>query len=64
LKIATIVNAEIIQLEEKTGSIEIGKWADIIVVDGQPDEDINVIRNPEQIPLAMREGVLLKNLLN
>ena len=63
LKTATIINAEIMQLKEKTGSIEIGKWADIIVVDGKPDEDINIITHPEQIPIVMREGVLLKNLL-
>lgn len=63
LKTATIVNAEIMNLKEKTGSIEIGKWADIIVVDGRPDEDIDVITHPERIPVVMREGLLLKNKL-
>jgi len=27
------------RMEAKIGTIEIGKWADIIAVDGHPDED-------------------------
>ena len=61
LKTTTIINAEILNLKEKTGSIEVGKWADIIVVEGQPDEDIDVITDPRRIPLVMRSGLLLKN---
>lgn len=63
LKAATIVNAEILKLKDKTGSLEIGKWADIIIVDGNPDEDIDIITNPNNIPFVMREGKVIKNLL-
>jgi len=63
LKAATIVNAGIIGLKDKTGSIEIGKWADIIVVDGNPDEDINVINEPAKIRLVMKDGKIMKSTL-
>ncbi|MFC2028813.1 amidohydrolase family protein [Chloroflexota bacterium] len=64
LKAATIVNAEILRLKDKTGSIEIGKWADIIIVEGNPDEDINVITEPSKIKMVMKDGKVMKNTLN
>jgi imidazolonepropionase-like amidohydrolase len=64
IKTGTISNARIMNLGNQTGSIEPGKWADILVVDGNPDEEIRVITQPERISLVMREGYLLKNLLN
>ena len=41
---ATRTNAEILKMDDKVGTIEIGKLADIIVVDGNPDEDFNAFR--------------------
>jgi imidazolonepropionase-like amidohydrolase len=64
LKAATSVNAEILCLKEKTGSIETGKWADIIVVDGKPDEDINVITDTSKIQMVMKYGQIIKDTLN
>jgi len=40
----------------KVGSIEIGKIADIIVVEDNPLQDIRVLQNPENIKLVMKEG--------
>jgi imidazolonepropionase-like amidohydrolase len=40
LKIATLTNAEILKMEDKLGSVEVGKLADIIVIDGRPDEKL------------------------
>lgn len=64
IKSATIVNAGILRLKEKTGSIENGKWADMIVVDGNPDEDINLITDPANILMVMRDGKVMKNNMN
>ncbi len=63
LKSATIVNAEIIKLKNKTGSIECGKWADIIVVNGNPDDDINLMIDPGNILMVMKDGNVMKNLM-
>jgi imidazolonepropionase-like amidohydrolase len=61
LKAATIVNAEIIRMKNQIGSIEPGKWADILIVKGNPDEDINVMVEPSNVQLVMKEGNVLKN---
>lgn len=62
LETATVKNAEILKINEKTGSIEIGKWADIIIVDGNPDEDIAIIGSSDKILMVMRDGMVLKNI--
>ncbi|MDT9598838.1 amidohydrolase family protein [Sphingosinicella rhizophila] len=41
---ATKTGAEIIHMGDRLGTIERGKLADIIVVDGNPDEDFNALR--------------------
>ena len=40
---ATVYNAEIVGLEKETGSIREGLCADLILVDGHPDEDISAM---------------------
>lgn len=41
---ATKTGAEIMHMGDRLGTIEPGKLADIIVVDGNPDEDFNALR--------------------
>lgn len=41
---ATRTGAEIIHMADRLGTIEPGKLADIIVVDGNPDEDLRALR--------------------
>jgi imidazolonepropionase-like amidohydrolase len=41
---------------EKTGTIEPGKFADIIIVDGDPLVDIKVLQDVEKIKMIMLEG--------
>lgn len=54
--ITTGNNAAALRLEDKLGTIEKGKYADIIVVDGNPLEDIKVLQDKEKISLVMKEG--------
>jgi imidazolonepropionase-like amidohydrolase len=42
---ATRTGAEIIHIADRLGTIEPGKLADIIVVDGNPDEDLSALRH-------------------
>lgn len=63
IKSATIVNAEIFRLKDKIGSLEVGKWADIIAVDGKPDEDINTLVEKDNIRLVMKQGEVFRNTL-
>jgi imidazolonepropionase-like amidohydrolase len=55
LKAATINGAAALGAEERLGSIETGKLADLVVVMGNPLDDIKVARN---VRLVIKEGVV------
>src|SRR5262245_32447448 len=38
------------------GTLEPGKLADLLVVDGEPDRDVRVLQDPARIRVVMREG--------
>jgi imidazolonepropionase-like amidohydrolase len=57
LKTATINAAELIGIEKNSGSIEVGKWADIIAVKGNPLEDVSVL---EKVSFVMKGGKVFK----
>ncbi len=64
LRSATSVNAAIVQMEGKLGSIAPGAFADLLVVDGDPLDDITILEKPEAIRLIMKDGRIHKNQLN
>ncbi len=55
LKAATINGATALGVEDKLGSIEVGKLADLVVVKGNPVDDIKTARN---IQFVIKEGVV------
>lgn len=57
LKEATITSAIIAGIADKTGSIEVGKFADLVVIDGNPDEDMTVMNNLPKF--VYKEGTLV-----
>lgn len=46
LHTATLVNAQIAQIDNCTGSIEINKSADLLILKDNPLEDLNALKNP------------------
>ncbi len=56
LTIATRINAEILDMDDKLGTIESGKLADLIIMDGNPDEDLALIKN---IEMVIRDGYIV-----
>ena len=72
LKQATSVNAEFLELagprhpyqKGRLGVIEVGAYADLILVDGNPLEDIDLVADPHaNFKLIMKDGVIHKNAL-
>ena len=57
LAAATIVPARLVGQEAKTGSVKVGKAADLALIDGDPSKKIGDLR---QVELVMRDGKLMK----
>ena len=54
---ATLRNAQLAGIGDKTGSIEPGKEADLIVTDGNPLIDLTTLRN---VRMVMARGRLIR----
>jgi len=57
LQSATINAADLMGLIAKTGTLDPGKWADIIAVDKNPLDDVRVLQN---VKFVMKAGVIYK----
>ena len=55
--------AECCGLEKQVGTVQKGKFADLVVVDGDPLKDIRVLQDKTRIKLVMKEGKVYSNLL-
>jgi imidazolonepropionase-like amidohydrolase len=60
LRAATLVPAELMGWEDKIGSLESGKYADIVACEGNPLENISAL---ERMVFVMKEGRIYKKLL-
>lgn len=58
IRSATVVAAELLRMEENLGTIEAGKYADIIAVDGDPLQDISAL---QRVVFVMKDGVIYKD---
>ena len=60
---STATAAQLLHLEHQVGTLEVGKLADIVVVDGEVLEDIRTIANPAKVRLVLKGGQAAKNTL-
>lgn len=58
IRSATVSTSQLLGIEDKAGTIESGKWADIIAVDGNPLEDVKVL---QEMSFVMKDGKVYKN---
>lgn len=58
LRMATTVNAQIIHKEDTVGTIEKGKFADLIAVSGDPLQDISEM---QRVKFVMKGGVVVRD---
>jgi imidazolonepropionase-like amidohydrolase len=58
---ATKTNAELFGLQDLIGTVEEGKIADLLVVEGNPLEDISVLQDRNNLKIIMKGGRTFKN---
>ncbi len=57
IQAATGLAAECVGLEREIGTLEKGKRADLVVVEGDPLADVRTLQDPERIRLVLKDGV-------
>src|SRR5690606_10344285 len=58
---ATVNGAELLGMADQVGTVEPGKLADLLVVDGDPLEDITVLGRPDGIVAVFKGGELVRD---
>ena len=53
---ATRNAAEALGAGDRLGTLEPGKLADLLVVQGEPDRDVRVLQDPARLLVVMQEG--------
>jgi len=62
---ATKTNAELLNVADKLGTVEVGKLADLIVMEGNPLKDIGLFGDGRNtVRLVLKEGRIMKDLLS
>ncbi len=60
--VASTSNAALaLGLQQEIGTIEVGKCADLLVIDGNPLADINVLTQKERINIVMHKGSIISS---
>jgi imidazolonepropionase-like amidohydrolase len=61
IRSGTVVPAEMLGWSDKMGTVEVGKWADLVAVSGDPLKDITEL---ERVKFVMKGGTVYKNELH
>jgi imidazolonepropionase-like amidohydrolase len=59
---ATKVNAALFRMSDKIGTVEPGKYADLIVVDGNPLKNLRVFQKLDNLRVIMKGGRMFKRM--
>jgi imidazolonepropionase-like amidohydrolase len=57
IQTATVNAADLLGWQDRIGSLEVGKFADIVAVSGDPTKDVTLLQNPV---FVMKGGVAYK----
>ena len=56
IQVSTLESARLLKMDDRIGSIEEGKLADLVVVDGDPLQDIGLLRDKARIAWVIQDG--------
>ena len=58
---STRMGAQLLGMGDTLGTLEPGRLADLILIDGDPLADISVVADPARVKLVMKDGVVYKS---
>ena len=58
---ATAVNAALFRMEDRIGTVEAGKDADVILVSGEPLDRVELLADPLCLPIVLKRGRIVKD---
>jgi len=64
IRSATLVGAQVVRREGELGCLRPGAYADLLVVDGDPLQDIGIFQKPGALSAIVKGGSFHKNTLN
>lgn len=53
--------AELLRIDGDTGTLAAGKYADVLLVDGDPLSDLGVLTLPDKVMMVVKRGAVAKN---
>ena len=62
IQAATKTNSELIQMQDRVGTIEKNKLADLILVSGNPLDDIKVLCSADNVKMVIQDGKIVKDI--
>ena len=61
---ATSRAATLLRIQDRLGSVEAGKTADLVLLDGDPLANIDLLADPSRISMVMKDGQVFKDVDN
>ena len=58
---STKMGAQLLGMGDSLGTLEPGRLADLILIDGDPLADINIVADPTRVKLVMKDGIVYKS---
>ena len=49
-------------MQDKVGTLEVGKLADVVLLSGNPLEDIKMMRNANNVKMVFQDGRIVKDI--